>query len=392
MEEGEELEDIHSFKPPPPSVPKPTSAGPIKSFSDQTSASAAYLSLAAAYVAAHQSYIQGRGTELHTIVSDYNTPLSLCAIDCEMCETANGLELTRFSLVSIPHGVLIDTLVQPPAPIINYWTEFSGINENALNGVTTTLADIHALLRNYNIISPDTIVVGHSIDSDLRAARLIHEFVVDTSILFHHDKGYPHKHSLKYLSQKYLGKGIQVGDRGHNSIEDAITTMELAVWCLSNNEVVSSSWVRSEKLNLLSSVFSTPRVDNTYEVSNSSSAEAVVNEDKFEFAVFSSDSSVDYNKSTLIPSGRYASGYKPESNAYFAIEYARLLSAKNIVSTESIFRCICSKTSMDSLLQCQHYWKSEIQSINEEKKVLMYLDLRLDSPQLNSKGIFSYFY
>ena len=386
LEEGEEL-DTPPFKPPLPLAPKPAYSVPVKSDSEpKQNTSPAYISLAAAYVAAHQSYAERNSLELG---SSFNSPLSLCAIDCEMCETASGMELTRFSLVSIPHGVLIDTLVQPPIPIVNYWTEFSGIDESSLSGVTTTIEDIHALLRNYNVISPDTIVVGHSIDSDLRAARLIHEFVVDTSIIYHHDKGYPHKHSLKYLSQKYLGKSIQIGDRGHNSVEDAIATIELAVLNLSNKEAIASSWVKTEKTNLYLSTFSTPNIE-----ASGPSSQGLVRSEKFEypeFVTFCSDNIEDCNGQPLNASGRYALGYKPESNVHFAMEYARrFLQRNNSIhgtseSTSSIFRYVCTKNSTESLLRCQQYWKTQIQS--EEKRLLMWLNLRLDISSINTQGL-----
>lgn len=161
-------------------------------------------------------------------------PLRLCAIDCEMCETAEGLCLTRFTLICPDHGALIDCLIKPREKIVNYWTEFSGISEADLENVTSTIGDLHRLLASYNIIDGKTIIVGHSLESDLKAARLVHATIIDSALLYPHEKGFPHKHSLKYLADLHLGKSIQEGE-GHDSIEDAVIALELVAHYVSND-------------------------------------------------------------------------------------------------------------------------------------------------------------
>jgi DNA polymerase III epsilon subunit-like protein len=62
--------------------------------------------------------------------------LKVCAIDCEMCYTSKGLELTRVTVVCPLKGIVFDELVKPQENIINYNTEFSGITENDLKNVS----------------------------------------------------------------------------------------------------------------------------------------------------------------------------------------------------------------------------------------------------------------
>ena len=54
-------------------------------------------------------------------------PWTTVAIDCEMCYTSEGLELTRASVVGPDGSVIYDKLVMPPRPITNYNTAHSGI-------------------------------------------------------------------------------------------------------------------------------------------------------------------------------------------------------------------------------------------------------------------------
>lgn len=156
-----------------------------------------------------------------TEMDDYG----IYALDCEMCYTTHGLDLTRVTVINSECKVVYETFIRPLHPIIDYNTRYSGITEEHLYGVTTTLLDVQATLL--TMFNSKTILIGHSLESDCKVLKLIHDTVIDTSVLFPHKMGPPYKRALRNLSSEYLKKIIQNSVDGHDSAEDAIVCMEL---------------------------------------------------------------------------------------------------------------------------------------------------------------------
>lgn len=155
------------------------------------------------------------------------------AIDCEMCYTAMGLELTKVSVVDCIGQLIYNTLVRTTSPIIDYNTTFSGINDFMMaRGPTKSLGEVqHDLL---NIFNENSILIGHAIHNDLRALKMVHYAVVDTSLVFPHPRKFPFRLSLKSIMQQYLKKNIQtIGP--HCSEEDSRSSLEVIWWLIDSD-------------------------------------------------------------------------------------------------------------------------------------------------------------
>ena len=111
----------------------------------------------------------------HSLTGEEPGPGKVFALDCEMVETTRGKEVARVTLLDFEGHDCIETPVKPSSTILDYRTAYSGMTEDNLRGVSTTLEDVQNSL--VELVSVHDILVGHSIDNDLRCLHFEHRKV-----------------------------------------------------------------------------------------------------------------------------------------------------------------------------------------------------------------------
>ncbi|SPQ20933.1 ab578e04-baea-499b-a257-fee514b5e0ab [Thermothielavioides terrestris] len=202
------------------------------------------------------------------------TDRAVC-FDCEMGYTVRGLELIRLTAISWPDGKeLLDVLVQPVGEILDLNSRYSGVwpedmrdaepwtpemaggssdkdettNEPADEGTPQQqtpgqrkrkkmrIVPSPAVARDllFSLISPTTPLIGHGLENDLNAVRIVHPTLIDTILLYPHRRGLPMRNGLRMLAETRLNWAIQAEATdedgravGHDSAEDARAAGEL---------------------------------------------------------------------------------------------------------------------------------------------------------------------
>ncbi|KAI4893299.1 hypothetical protein NFI96_019689 [Prochilodus magdalenae] len=162
----------------------------------------------------------------------FGNPQKYVALDCEMVGTGlkgHCSELARCSVVSYDGDVIYDKFIKPVNPVTDYRTRWSGIRKQDLYNATPFKQAQKEILK---IIS-GKVVVGHAVQNDFKVLHYSHPACLtrDTSCMpiLNQKAGLPDNRpaSLKILTKHLFNKDIQVGKKGHSSVEDAKATMEL---------------------------------------------------------------------------------------------------------------------------------------------------------------------
>eukprot|EP00127_Corallochytrium_limacisporum_P000600 Clim_evm15s21 gene=Clim_evmTU15s21 len=152
------------------------------------------------------------------------------ALDCEMAYTCYGYEMTRLTVIDCACSVVYDQIIKPDSPVVDYNEAYSGINADLMEkeGKKTRSEVLRDLA---NFMRSDTIIIGHGLENDMHVMTLLHDCLVDTSLIFpshrKREDGTRFKRALKDLAREILGEFIQNTTGGHDSSQDAVTCMKL---------------------------------------------------------------------------------------------------------------------------------------------------------------------
>ena len=132
-------------------------------------------------------------------------------------------------------------------------SEYSGVTAKMLEEVSTRIEHVQAHLL--SLIQETDVIVGHSLENDLKVLRMLHSNVVDTSVIFRGGNGRKYGKNrflsrnimlilqyrrqltltslndvqgLRHLTNVLLKKKIQSNIDGHCSTEDAEAALILA--------------------------------------------------------------------------------------------------------------------------------------------------------------------
>lgn len=119
---------------------------------------------------------------LKSVISPSGSPkLDILALDCELVYTTAGMSLARLTVVDAEGTVVLDEHVRPTGYLLDRNYRFSGVGEKDIEGATLDIVGVREKLG--ELMSEETILVGHGLENDLKALRLVHLNCIDTAIV-----------------------------------------------------------------------------------------------------------------------------------------------------------------------------------------------------------------
>ncbi|CAN6586256.1 unnamed protein product [Malus baccata var. baccata] len=155
--------------------------------------------------------------------------LEAVALDCEMVwgGSDGSLDLcARVCMIDEDETILFHTYVQPQIVVTNYRYEVTGLMEEHLRNAMP-LEKVQEKILRILYSGKTKVLVGHNLDRDMDCLRFNYpDYLLRDTANYHPlMKTNLVSHSLKYLTQTYLGYEIQSGS--HDLYVDCVSVMRL---------------------------------------------------------------------------------------------------------------------------------------------------------------------
>ncbi|ESZ89485.1 hypothetical protein SBOR_10130 [Sclerotinia borealis F-4128] len=176
-------------------------------------------------------------------------------LDCEMAGVVGGGAGEAILLCVIDYitgAVILNQFIYPTERINDMRSSIHGISTHTLNDAASKGKALdswkEARSELWKYIDSDTILVGHALENDLNALRLIHYRVVDSAILSKNEVGCNHTWGLKFLCSELLNLDIRKNESGiHDCLEDVLATREVVLFC-TQEKLLFRNWADIKKI------------------------------------------------------------------------------------------------------------------------------------------------
>lgn len=91
------------------------------------------------------------------------------------------MALARLTVIDENGSVILDEKIIPQGSILDRNVRYSGVQEKDIEEAVMDLRAVREALG--DLISEETVIVGHGVENDLKALRLVHLNVIDTAIV-----------------------------------------------------------------------------------------------------------------------------------------------------------------------------------------------------------------
>lgn len=175
-------------------------------------------------------------------------------LDCEMAGIASGAGEAILLCVTdyVTGALLFNRFVCPREEITQMRSSIHGISKSTLNNAISQGQALSgwegARSELWKYIDDNTILVGHALEHDLDALRIIHPRAVDSGILSRNAVGIRRiRWGLQTLCSELLKFEIRKNKGGiHDCLEDVLATREVVLFCTQNKEAFQS-WAEAKK-------------------------------------------------------------------------------------------------------------------------------------------------